>query len=464
MKTMFRMNANSAMIKAAVIGVLVLVMLIPINMVKSLIYEREENRETVYEDISSKWGGYQCITGPVLVLPFEKTHLDKDKNEVKILSHAYFLPDNLNIDGVLAPEDRKRGIYNILVYQSDLKISGKFNSPDLTQLDIKPDEVKWEEATMMVGIPYMQGIKNKVIFNINGESMAVEPGTKNSNIITSGLTIKVPMDDKNLPEVFNFDFNLSLNGTEKIHFSPIGKETHANIQSEWGTVSFSGDFLPSKHNIETNNFNATWDIFDYNRNYSQSWVDTKIDLNVSTFGVDLKYPVNQYQMSMRSVKYAIMFIALTFVVFFLVELLSRKRIHPIQYLLVSFGLVLFYSLLVSLSEHINFNIAYLISSVAIILLISIYSKTIFKNIKQAGMMALFLIALYLYLYVILQLEDMSLLFGSVGLFIALAIIMYVSRKINWYKNEEENEKNHQFEPENNEIDNISTPPPFNPNN
>lgn len=431
---------NSAMLKAVVIGVLVLVMLIPISMVKSLIEEREENRETVYKDISSKWGGYQCVTGPVLVLPFEKTYLDKNKEETKAIHYAYFLPENLNIEGTLLPQDRKRGIYNILVYQSDLQFKGKFNAPDLAQLDIKAHDVKWEEATMMIGIPYMQGIKNKIVFNINGVSMAVEPGTRNSNIITSGLTIKTPISHDNISQSLSFDFSLSLNGTEKIYFSPIGKETHANLKSEWGTVSFSGDFLPSKHNIETNNFNATWDIFDYNRNYSQAWIDGNVDLGSSTFGAELKYPVNQYQMSMRSAKYAIMFIALTFVVFFLIEILSRKRIHPIQYLLVSFGLLLFYTLLVSLSEHINFNIAYLISSIAIILLISIYSKSIFKNLKQSGMMALFLTALYSYLYVILQLEDMSLLFGSIGLFIALAIIMYVSRKINWYKNEEAKDK------------------------
>lgn len=449
MKTMFRMNANSAMIKAVVIGVLVLVMLIPIAMVKSLIYERESNKVTVYEDISSKWGGNQRVTGPVLVLPFVKTHLDKDKNEVKTYHNAYFLPDEFNIDGTLIPEDRKRGIYNILVYQSDLHFSGKFLLPNLKQLNITPEEVDWKEATMVIGIPFMQGIKNEIVFNMNGRTMEVEPGTKNNAITSSGLTVKTPIDGQNIPEVIDFKFDLALNGTEKIHFSPIGKKTHATIKSEWGTVSFSGDFLPTKHKIETDKFDAQWDIFDYNRNYSQTWIDTKADLNSSTFGVDLMYPVNQYQMSMRSVKYAIMFIALTFVVFFLVELLSRKRIHPIQYLLVSFGLVLFYSLLVSLSEHINFNIAYLISSIAIIALISIYSNTIFKNKKQAGMMAAFLTALYTYLYVILQLEDMSLLFGSVGLFIALAVIMYVSRKVNWYKNDEDNN-----------IDKIETPPTY----
>jgi len=450
MKTIFGMDTNSVMIKAVVIGILALIMLIPINMVISLIHEREENKETVYEDISSKWGGSQCVTGPILILPFEKTQLDKDKNEIKTLHHAYLLPNELKIDGKLLPEDRKRGIYKVLVYQSEFDFKGKFSYNDFAQLNIKPEEVKWEDASMVINIPFMQGIKNKIIFNVNEKPMTVEPGTTENNIISSGLTIKVPIEADKIPETLNFSFNLSLNGTEKIHFSPIGKETHANIKSDWGTVSFSGDFLPTKHNIETDKFSAQWDVFDYNRNYSQAWIDSKADLNSSTFGVDLKYPVDQYQMSMRSVKYAIMFIALTFVVFFLVELLSRKRIHPIQYLLVSFGLVLFYSLLVSLSEHINFNLAYLISSIAIILLISIYSKTIFKNIKQVIMMGLFLSALYIFLFVILQLEDMALLFGSVGLFIALAIIMYVSRKVNWYKNDKDKI----------ETPDSQTPPPF----
>lgn len=438
---MNKFTANSPILKAIVIGFLALMMLIPVSMLESLIYERQANKLTVYEEINSKWGGNQHIVGPILVIPYTKTYIDKEQKEITTQNNAYLLPEDLTITGSLFPEDRKRGIYNILVYQSELVFNGKFALSELSELNISPEAFNWKEAFMLIGISDMQGIKNKITFTVNDLSMKVEPGVKNNNIIHSGFTVKTPIDKQNPINEFNFNFNLSLNGTEKIHFSPIGKETHTQLNSQWGTVSFSGDFLPSKHTIEENQFTANWDIFDYNRNYPQVWTDKIIDIQSSKFGVDLIYPVDQYLMSIRSVKYAIMFIALTFMVFFLFELLSGKRIHPIQYLLVSFGLVLFYSLLMALSEHIGFDIAYLISSIAIVALISIYSKTIFGNKKRAGMMSLYLCVVYIYLYIILQLEDLALLFGSIGLFTALASIMYVSRKINWYKNENDEIKN-----------------------
>lgn len=460
MKTKLRMDANSAMLKAAVIGVLILVLLIPVNLIESLIRERENNKETVYKDISTKWGGKQNVIGPIMIIPFTKRYVNNNGVETKTVDNIYLLPDKLNINGKLIPEERKRNIYKILVYQSDMQIDGQFSIPKFEQSDIKPEDVLWQDITMTIGIPYMQGIKNKIIFNVNGVQKEVEPGVNSNSVIYSGLTVNIPVDKHQIPDSFNFDFRLALNGTEKIRFSPIGKETHVHMTSDWPTVSFAGDFLPSERIINNQGFDAQWNIFDYNRNYSQMWIgQNNADLNTSMFGVDLKYAVDEYQMSMRSVKYAIMFIALTFVVFFLIELLSHKKIHPIQYLLVSFGLILFYTLLVALSEHIGFNPAYLISSLAIIILISIYSISVFNSKKQAGFMALYLVALYTYLYVMLQLEDLALLFGSIGLFIALAIIMYVSRKISWYKDNDDDLMNSKSD--DNSIYISETPPTFN---
>lgn len=204
----------------------------------------------------------------------------------------------------------------------------------------------------------------------------------------------------------------------------------------WKSPSFIGNFSP-EHTITDEGFEASWSILRFNRNIPDMWTDNYVDsFYDSSFGVNLVDPVDHYQQNMRSAKYAIMFIALTFVVFFFVEILTRTRIHPIQYLLVGIALILFYSLLLSISEQINFAAAYLIASVAIIGLITAYTHSIFKNKTQTGALALFLFILYLFLYVILQLEDVALLIGSIGLFIILAVIMYFSRKINWYKQED----------------------------
>ena len=434
MKTNFGTNVDMIFVKIIVVAVLVVVMLLPITLIESLIEEREQNQSLVQDDISTKWGGNQQVTGPVLVLPYESGAVEANKNP--IIRYAYFLPDSFNVDGELKTEERKRTIFKTLVYQSNLKINGKFSLPDYGKLNIRPEWIKWEDAFVLIGVADMQGIKNKIDFKVNGKPQRVEPGVKQNTAISSGLTVNMPLNAET--KDYNFDFVLSLNGSEGLYFTPIGKESRVHLKSEWNTVSFDGNFLPTERTINDSGFEATWDVFDYNRNYVQSWIGENEMLKSSTMGVDLKFSVDQYQMTMRSVKYAIMFIVLTFVVFFLVELLSKKRIHPVQYLLVSCALTIFYTLLLAISEHLSFGLSYLISAFATTLLISTYSITMFKNMRHAGMMGLFLIGLYAYLYIILQQESMALLFGAVGLFIALAIVMFVLRKVEWYKNDNQN--------------------------
>lgn len=423
MKAKFGVNTDMIMVKVIVVAVLVIIMLFPIRMVISLIEEREDSQKAVQNEISQKIGGVQRITGPVLVLPY--------LTETNKIGYSYCLPDDFKVNGDINTEARKRTLYKSLVYQSNLNIKGSFSLPCLDKLNIKQEQIQWDDAFILLGIPYLQGIKNKIVFNLNGKDFDVQPGVNDNTIIGSGLTVNITID----PSIskFEFGFDLVLNGSEGLYITPVGKESKIHLKSPWETVSFSGDFLPGEKTIGKDGFDAKWEIFDYNRNYVQTWIGNNDLLKQSSLGVEFKYPVDQYQMTMRSVKYAIVFIMLTFVVFFLVELLSRKRIHPVQYLLVSCALVLFYTLLLAISEHLDFKLSYFISAFATVALITAYSKTMFKNIKQACMMGGFLSILYTYLYIILQLENMSLLFGAAGLFIALAIVMFALRNVDWYK-------------------------------
>ena len=208
------------------------------------------------------------------------------------------------------------------------------------------------------------------------------------------------------------------------------------MNGAWLAPGFTGSFSPT-YSMTEKGFKANWHILHFNRSIPENWIDNQVDnFNDTKFGVDLVDTVDHYQQNMRSAKYALMFIALTFVVFFFVEILTKKKIHPIQYLLVGIALILFYSLLLSISEQLNFGLAYLIASIATIGLISLYAHSIFKNIIQTGMLATILSVLYIFLYVVLQLEDVALLFGSIGLFIILGIIMYFSKRINWYKQDD----------------------------
>lgn len=419
--------------KIVIVVVLTLLMLIPIGMVKSLIKEREGNKQAEQTEMGSRWGGRQLLTGPVLVLPYKQ-----DINEKNAPSNfIYCLPEEYNITGDLKPEERTRGIQKILSYQSAMHIDGKFIFPDCSEIGVDASLVLWDEAYLVMGISNLQGIKNKLVLTIDGNPQEVLADVGGNDLIKSGVRVKMPLSPEEVGKSCNFNFDLVINGTDGLHFLPIGKQTNVHLKSTWKSVAYTGDYVPTEKADIKNGIDAQWNVFDYNRTYTQVWTGKNDSFGSTKLGVDLLLPVDHYQKTMRAVKYAIMFIALTFLVFFMVELVSKRRIHPVQYLLVSFALILFYSLLLALSEHIGFDWSYLISAMAIIALITAYSHSIFKSRKQTLFMGMFLVVLYVFLYIVIQLEDMALLLGSIGLFIALAIVMFVSRKINWYKDDSE---------------------------
>lgn len=433
---------NSITIRLLSIGFLVLILLIPTSMIESLIREREYRRGDVIREVSSKWGGSQTITGPILTIPYIKYVKDQDKNLVKTKAYAHFLPDDLNIKGDLTPEIRYRSIYEIIVYNTQLKVNGKFPTPDFNELGINDSYVLWDEAFVSLGIPDMKGIRDNINLKWNDNTYAFNPGIETNDVIGSGVSTKIKLmhqPEENEGEIIDttkknyaFAFDLNLNGSSYLNFIPVGKESNIDISSNWAHPSFSGASLPDDRDITKDGFTAHWKELHLNRNYPQQWLGNHHNVYDSAFGVDLLLPVDEYQKSTRSAKYAIMFISFTFLIFFFIEIRNKKRIHPIQFILVGLALTIFYALLVSLSEHIHFNNAYLISSAAIIVMIGSYSITIFKNGKLTALMSGVLILLYGFIFTILQLEDYALLMGSIGLFIVLAIIMYLSRKIDWY--------------------------------
>jgi len=317
-----------------------------------------------------------------------------------------------------------------------LQISGNFSKIDMQKYT--DSEIHWDEIFLTIGISDLRGVTNNIDFMLNNVRYAAEAGINvNTGITGNGLEImpaNAALFQSGKPLMFNC--RLSLNGSSDINFIPLGKTTKVQMNGAWKSPGFIGNFTP-EYKLSEKGFNANWNILHFNRNIPEMWTDDDFSTFTETsFGVNLVDMVDHYQQNMRSAKYALMFIALTFVVFFFVEVLTRKRIHPIQYLLVGIALILFYSLLLSISEQINFGWAYLIASFATIGLITVYTNSIFKNKLQTGMLTGILSLLYVFLYVVLQLEDIALLIGSIGLFIILGIIMYFSRKINWYKHDE----------------------------
>ena len=422
---------NSLYLKLLLIGFLGTILLIPDSMIRDMITERQYRQLEVEDELSAVWGGPQEITGPLLAIPYVIKSKDA-KGKVHEWRHtAFFLPEEFHVKGNLQHEIRKRGIFQAVLYQSDLLLEGSFKKPDFGALHIqKPYKILWGQASLCIGISGTTGIKEIVRLNWSGLEFRMEPGNLEAFPGMSAVCTDVPLDSEKAS--YRFSIPLRLNGSRSLAIEPVGKETKVELSSDWPSPKFAGAFFPDQREISDSGFSATWQILDFNRSYPQQWLGRE-DFNSSALSVELIRPIDEYAKNDRATKYAILVIGLTFLLYFFFEILKKIRIHPFQYLLVGLAIVIFYLLLLSLSEQVGFNFAYFIAALATIVLITGYSKAILK--KWAPSLQLFLLLSFVYgfIFVLLQLEDLALLVGSIGVFAVLAVVMYASRKIDWYK-------------------------------
>ncbi|MFT3703834.1 MAG: cell envelope integrity protein CreD [Agriterribacter sp.] len=424
---------NKLTIKGLIVGCLILIMMIPTISISNLVSERAQRQGEVATEVSSKWAKEQTVTGPVLVIPYQETVKDNDGKLSVVKEYAYFLPEHLKINGKLLPEIRHRSIFAIAVYRADIKLEGDFAPLQPERLNIAQEKMLLNEAYISFGLNDFRGIEDQLSIQWNANSYVFNAGLPDYSIIPNGLNAPVVLTPENIAATNSFSMQLRLKGSERLAFVPIGKTTEAHFSSTWTNPSFDGNFLPVAPPVITDDgFNADWKVQHLNRNYPQSWKNEKQDLIPSAFGITLLQPVDSYSKTMRSVKYAILFIALTFGLYFFIEILQKKTVHPVQYVLVGIALSIFYTLLLSISEYISFNSSYLIASTATILLITLYTKSLFGTWKIASLFGALLLMLYSFIFILIQLQDGALLFGSIGLFILLAIVMYYSRRIDWY--------------------------------
>lgn len=422
---------NSASLKIGTIIVITLLLLIPLSMVKSLIKERSFRQISVTEELGAMWGGPQTVAGPVLTLPYTCYN----RNNVGVLTsstqYAYFLPSLLSINGSVTSEIRYRGIFQALLYGATLEIKGTFPklNQELQKLNIPTEDVLWDEAFLSMGISDMGGLSSQIRGTVDEEEIMMEPGIKAQALFSKGVSANLPLRDGE--ESFSFQFQVDINGSKELSFLPLGKETIASLSSDWPSPSFSGQFLPVERVVEKDGFSATWKVLHVNRNYPQSWCGNEFDIDTSRFGVSLHPGTEIYQKTTRTAKYGMMFVLFTFTAFFLSESINHERIHPIQYLMVGCSVIIFYVLLLAFSEHIGFNTSFFLAAFAVIILICGYTSSILSR-KMGVVLLSILTTLYGYLFITLQLEDYALLVGSLGLFSTLAVVMYLTRKVNWY--------------------------------
>ena len=429
-------SANRITLKGLVVGFLILVLLIPTLFIMSLVSERAGRQKEVAAEVSSKWATAQNLIGPILVIPYTELLKTEDGKTSLVKKLAYFLPEQLNIDGSLQPEMRHRSIYNIAVYKSQVNITGNFPAIKPEDLNIPRENLILDEAQVCFGISDFKGIEEQLNLNFNNIQIPMNSGTPNPELFGNGVNAMIPVALNTIDKPQSFSINMHLKGSERLYFTPVGKTTKVHIASTWTNPSFDGNFIPLSSTVNEKGFNVDWQVQNLNRNYPQSWKDTKFDIDASAFGINLLQPVDSYSMTTRSVKYAILFIALSFALYFFIEIIQKRNVHPGQYVLVGLALCIFYTLLLSISEYLPFSVAYLISTMATVILITTYSKTLFASWKIAGFLGGVLLALYGFIYVLIQLQDGALIFGSIGLFVLLAIIMYYSRKIDWQNNEQ----------------------------
>ncbi|WP_411767757.1 cell envelope integrity protein CreD [Winogradskyella sp. A3E31] len=435
---------NSITARMLIVGALVLLLLIPLTYVNILISERANRQQDVISEINTKWGTEVLVYGPILKLPYmtyietqvyndqTKAYSTETKSE---LNYTYIFPEELNVKSSVKSKTQHLGNFETAVYTADMALNGSFDIPNLENKGIKNENIIWSKASFVLKTTNLKGIKTDISINLNGKSYDFETNfSDRKNRFRQLDELETSFIDETLLEKkITYDMKISYDGSEQLQIIPVGKSTSMSMDSNWADPGFIGGYSPDDEtrSITENGFTADWKVLSINRPFSQNYLKSIPNLEEFAFGTKFVILVDDYQKSERSAKYGFLVIGLTFLIFFLIQTLSKISIHPFQYLMIGLGLIMFYTLLISISEHSTFLKAYLIAGISVITLITLYSKSILKSVRFTLFIGSSLTILYTFIYVIIQLENYALLVGSIGLFLILASVMCVSRKIDW---------------------------------
>lgn len=419
--------------KVVTLGGAIVLLLIPLMMVRQIIVERADYRDTVEDAIRQSTSGPQKIVGPLIAIPVTElyTVLENEKPVEHKRSYIHFwLPESLMVEGNQNVEARKIGIYQGQVWQTDVALKAEFDVARLSEL---------ERANVTTGLPFIvvgvgdaRGIGVVKAPKVNGTALAVEPGT---GLTGSGEGIHIPLPDAQWAKRnVTLSMSLNLSGTGSFSVVPVGRSSEMTLTSNWPHPNFLGDFLPGKREISTSGFQAQWQSSWFANNLGDRFADAQkvFWYNLPSFSVAVATPADQYQLTDRATKYAVLLISLTFMAFFVFETLTSTRLHPMQYLLVGLSLVMFYLLLLALSEHIGFTLAWIVASVVGALMNGVYLHAVLKGWRSSAAFTLALLALDGVMWVLLRSEDSALLLGTGVLLLALGGIMFLTRHLDWY--------------------------------
>jgi len=447
---------TSLFVKVAAIAGVVVVLWIPLALERGVLREREARRDEAAVEIARAWGGAQVVGGPVLAVPYRAAVRVAGADGVVATtvaeSTAYFLPETLEITGELAPETRRRGIFELVVYRARLELSGTFAPPELGGWPVRPEELHWDAARLRLGVADVRGLRAARIA-IDGEARPVEAAGAVDGLWTQGIEAPIAEGEGASGAPRRFAVELELVGTESFEVLPLARTASASLAAPWPDPSFFGSFLPETREIGPEGFTARWSVSDLAHGRPRRWREGELeghpvrpgppaslaereairgaDGTPPSLGVGLYRPVDHYQKTERAMKYALLFLLLTFVTFFLHELTGTASLHPMHYLLVGSALVLFYLLLLSLSEHVPFAVAYLVAATAVVVEVTAYSRAVLGERRRAVTLGVVMTALYAYFWGLLAAEEWALVLGTAGLFLVLGLVMYLTRRVDW---------------------------------
>lgn len=434
-------------LKLAAILVLIVLLQIPLWMTDGVLQERRAFRTQATEDISRLWGRDQLVVGPVLSVPYAyRTKVMKPRivdgrvvqvEEMELVGDtAYFLPETLMVDGEVRPEVRRRGIYETVVYAATLRFEGAFRA-EFAAAGIGAERIYWEKARVHFGISDLHGLRTVGPLRAGGKSMDFEAtALEAGNLLPLSAGAPVFSADGRA----EFAFEAILQGSERLEIAPLGKTTRVALASPWPDPSFVGASLPATRHVGEDGFKAEWVNSQFNRGFGQHWTTRGLANDAirklfapSAFGVRFMLPLDHYGMAERARKYGVLFLVLVFAVFFLFEVTGPGlRIHPLQYALVGAALALFFLAFLALSELLPTPSAYLAAAGACTLLVAFYAWSFLRTGGRTLLIAGGLGATYGLLYFVLQSQDYALLAGTVALFAVLALVMFFTRRVDWY--------------------------------
>jgi inner membrane protein len=418
------------------IGLLALLMLIPLTQADGLVRERQAMRDTAVGRVADGWGGPQVIGGLVLAVPTQRETHDAAGAVAKVVDGTEIvLADDMDTVADLTVDKRSSGMYVVPTYTGEVSIRGHFLPADLRRFAAEAGSTwftgKAEVRVLIADTRGLQGITSVVV---DGHAVRLSSSTARMGPYTVLAAPIIIEPDREAP--VEFELKLSVAGTESFSSLPLARTNSVQMRSSWPDPSFTGSLLPTRRSVTATGFDASWKILDLNRAYGQHWDAANPEvaerLSPSAFGVKFYQPGGVYQQNDRAGKYGLLFIALTFVAFFLFEVLKGLRLHPVQYLLVGAAMTSFYVLLLALSEQIGFGPAYAVAAATVVLIVGGYAMAALRA-RTAGLaLGGVLTLVYAILYGLIGAEQYALLIGSVVLVAVIALLMYLTRRIDWY--------------------------------